>query len=157
MVRVLPMKRIDAAAAREVMTVNALSAMEIVRILLQKKINAKALRSVVFLSSIHAIRGVKGNAAYAASKGALDAFMRAMALELAPAVRVNSVAPGGVPTPMSRRDFEDETARTRLEAEYPMGLGEVEDIVNAVEFLLSRRAKWITGQQLVVDGGRTLL
>jgi NAD(P)-dependent dehydrogenase (short-subunit alcohol dehydrogenase family) len=82
--------------------------------------------------------------------------MRAAAVELAPDVRVNSVLPGAVRTAMTESMLADDALQTRMEADYPLGLGEPGDIAAAVEFLLSEKARWITGQQLVVDGGRTV-
>jgi NAD(P)-dependent dehydrogenase (short-subunit alcohol dehydrogenase family) len=82
--------------------------------------------------------------------------MRAIAVELAPGVRANSVLPGAIRTPMTERMLEDSDIAARLAAEYPLGIGAETDVVNAIEFLLSDAARWITGQQLVVDGGRTI-
>ena len=153
-VKVLPTRLTEPAIVQEVMNVNVLSALQILRTLL-KKANRGALANVVFISSTYSIRGVKGQALYAASKGALDAMMLSLAVELAPAVRVNSVLPGGVRTPMSQRAFDDPRHLEKMKQEYLLRLGEVDDIVNAVEFLLSAKAGWITGQKIVVDGGQT--
>ena len=154
-VKVLPARLADPAVVQEVMNVNVLSAIQILRTLL-RKVNHGALTSVVFISSTYSIRGAKGHAVYAASKGALDALMQSLAVELAPSVRVNSVLPGGVRTPMSERAFEDPQQLEKMKQDYLLRLGEVDDIVNAVEFLLSDKASWITGQQMVVDGGQTV-
>ncbi len=153
-VKVMPARLADAAVVQEVMNVNVLSAMQIVATLL-KKHNRGVLKNLLFISSTYSIRGVKGQAVYSASKGALDAMMQSLAVELAPAVRVNSVLPGGVRTPMSERAFTDEKHLEKMKEEYLLRLGEVDDIVNAVEFLLSDKAGWITGQKIVVDGGQT--
>ena len=153
-VKVLPARLTDSAVAAEVMNVNVLSAVQILRTLL-KKSNHGALANVLFISSTYSIRGVKGQAIYSASKGALDAMMQSLAVELAPAVRVNSVLPGGVKTPMSQRAFEDPVHLEKMKQEYLLRLGELDDIVNVVEFMLSDKASWITGQKIVVDGGQT--
>lgn len=153
-VKVLPARLNDFASAQEVMNVNVLSAMQIVATLM-KKVNRGALRDLLFISSTYSKKGVKGQALYSASKGALDAMMQSLAVELAPAVRVNSVLPGGVRTPMSERAFTDPKHLEKMKDEYLLRFGEVDDIVNAVEFLLSDKASWITGQRFVVDGGQT--
>src|SRR5579862_1467386 len=94
--KILPLRSIDRFVVRETMDVNFTSAVEIVRLLVRKKINQKHLRSIVFVSSIASLYGARGFNLYCASKGALDAFMRALAVELAPAVRANSVLPGAI-------------------------------------------------------------
>ena len=82
--------------------------------------------------------------------------MRCLALELAPGVRVNSVLPGGIRTPMTEHLYKDTEMIERMNTTYPLGEGSVKDICGAVQFLLSDEARWITGQQLTVDGGRTI-
>jgi NAD(P)-dependent dehydrogenase (short-subunit alcohol dehydrogenase family) len=130
--------------------------MEIVRILCKRRINRSALRHVVFISSIYSLRGVRGYTPYTTSKGALDSYMQSLAHELAPDVRVNSVLPGAIPTPIAARAFDDPNWVATEEPRYPLGFGNVEDIAQTVAFLLSDGARWITGQKIVVDGGRTV-
>jgi NAD(P)-dependent dehydrogenase (short-subunit alcohol dehydrogenase family) len=111
--------------------------------------------AIVFLSSIAGMRPANGIGAYGMTKAALIHLTTQLALELGPRVRVNSVAPGLVKTRIAESLYagrEDE-----LETAYPLGrLGEPTDIASAVTFLLSNEAAWITGQTLVVDGGRLL-
>jgi len=156
MVTVLPMRSIDHHVAEEVMRVNFFSAVEIINLLLKKKTNTRSLRSVIFISSIWSRFGARGHAAYCASKAALDGLMRALAVELAPEVRVNSILPGAVRTAMASQAFEDAEIAAKLERDYPLGAGRGEDIAGTIEFFLSSDARWLTGQQLVVDGGRTV-
>ncbi len=153
--RILPLKSLSLGQIRETFNTNFFSAMELTTVLMKKKINDRQLRSIVFISSIASKFGARGFSAYSASKGALDALMKSLAVELAPEVRVNSVLPGGVRTRMTDRIYEDPEMVTRLERDYPLGIGTAADIVNAVEFLVSEKSRWITGQQIVVDGGRT--
>lgn len=155
LLQVLPLRSITAAHAAAVMSTNVLAALEIARVLTRKVVNERALRSVVFVSSIASQFGAKGFSAYCASKAALDGLMKALAVELAPEVRVNSVLPGGVRTPMTEAMFDDPATAERLLRDYPLGAGSPSDIVDAVAFLMSEKARWITGHQLVVDGGRS--
>jgi NAD(P)-dependent dehydrogenase (short-subunit alcohol dehydrogenase family) len=153
--KILPLKSLSLEQVRETFNTNFFSAMELTTVLMKKKVNDRQLRSIVFISSIASKFGARGFSAYSASKGALDALMKSLAVELAPEVRVNSVLPGGVRTPMTNRIYEDTEMAARLKLDYPLGIGHATDIVNAVEFLISEKSRWITGQQIVVDGGRT--
>lgn len=135
---------------------NVISASLICKVLAGKKSNNGLLSSVVFISSNISNMGAKGMSAYGASKGALDTLMRCLAVELAPKIRVNSVLPGAVLTEMTEAIFSDEVVKKRMESTYPLGIGSPEDIFNAVKFLLSDKASWITGQQFTVDGGRSI-
>jgi NAD(P)-dependent dehydrogenase (short-subunit alcohol dehydrogenase family) len=106
--------------------------------------------SIISMSSGGATRAHRGNVAYDASKGGIEAFTRAAALDLAPyGIRVNAVAPGSIRTgPLS-----DEEGRLRGQT-IPLGrIGQPEEISAAVAFLASDDARYITGQTIVVDGG----
>lgn len=156
MVTILPARSIDYRIAHEILTVNFLSAVEIINTLLKKKINAGRLTNVVFISSIWARFGARGHSAYCASKSALDGFMRALAIELAPATRVNSILPGAIQTSMAEGGFADQAIVEKLQQDYPLGTGRPDDIASAVEYVLSPGARWLTGQEIVIDGGRTI-
>ena len=153
--KVLPMRQLDLTQAREIMAVNFHSAAEIIRLLLMKPINNRQLKNIIFISSIASKFGAKVFNHYGASKGALDALMRSLSVELAPEIRVNSILPGGIRTERTESMFTNPELEGRLDANYPLGPGLPTDIASCVEFLLSDHSRWITGQQLVVDGGRT--
>jgi NAD(P)-dependent dehydrogenase (short-subunit alcohol dehydrogenase family) len=145
-----PLRTFAPAAVSELMRVNFESAAELCRLLVKRELNGTALKTIVMISSVSALRGVRGYSAYAASKGALEAFARSLAVELAPSVRVNVVCPGAVSTERS-----DPIALEAAQKSHPLGVGRPADVASAVSFLLSDQAKWITGQRLVVDGGWT--
>ncbi len=113
---------------------------------------------IVNLSSVNALVALRDSAAYTASKGAITALTRALALELAPNdITVNAVGPGVIRTGMNRGLLDG----TRLEDSWtkrtPLGrLGDPADIANAIAFLASDEASYITGQILYVEGGRTI-
>lgn len=111
--------------------------------------------SIVHLSSAVALTGVRNRAGYSATKGAIVVLTRNMALDYAPrGIRVNCICPGFTRTPLIGRLLESPDGEAKLSALHPLGrLGEPEDIANAVAFLLSGEASWITGVALAVDGG----
>ncbi len=130
---------------------NFIAASELLSVLTQKKFAAQ-LQNIIFISSAASKIGEKGNAIYSTTKGAIDGFTRTLARELAPKIRVNAVLPGIVETEMSLAYIKT----PEIVNKYPLGTGKVDDIVNIVTFLLSNNSKWITGQNIVVDGGRIL-
>jgi NAD(P)-dependent dehydrogenase (short-subunit alcohol dehydrogenase family) len=114
--------------------------------------------AIVSTASISGTRPAAGEGPYAASKAAVAALTASAALEYAPAIRVNAVSPGMIRTAMTAPMFEFMPSQTeRFETETPVGrVGQPEDIADAVVFLCSDMARFITGQNLVVDGGLTL-
>ncbi|MTI40588.1 SDR family NAD(P)-dependent oxidoreductase [Fulvivirga lutimaris] len=115
--------------------------------------------SVVNISSMAAHYGLPKVIAYAASKTAIEGMTRAMAVELAEiGVRVNCVAPGFIETPMSSKALNgDKDRANRVMSRTPMGvLGQPEDVAEAVYYLSSEAAKFVTGSVLAVDGGNSV-
>ena len=154
--KVLPLKMMKAEYLHLSFTINVSSAAIISKVLNKKKINQDNLKSVVFVSSNISNFAAKGFSAYAASKAALDGLMRCLAIELAPKIRVNSVLPGSIKTGMTEHMYDNQQLINRMENSYPLGLGFPKDIADAIKFLISDEARWITGIQLVIDGGRTI-
>jgi NAD(P)-dependent dehydrogenase (short-subunit alcohol dehydrogenase family) len=113
---------------------------------------------IVNTASISGTRPAAGEAPYAAAKAGIVALTASAALEYGPAIRVNAVSPGHISTPLTRPMEEmlpDHVARTR--AMTPLGrLGEPDDVADVVVFLCSDLARFVTGQNIVVDGGLTL-
>jgi len=114
---------------------------------------AKTRGAIVNIVDIHAERPLKGYPVYSIAKAGLAALTRSLAVELAPAVRVNGVAPGAIAWPEDGQFPDDE--RARIVATTPLArVGSPEDIAQAVHFLAC--APYVTGQILAVDGGRSI-
>ena len=156
--KTLPIKSLKPSDYEEIFKVNALSAFEIVRYLSSSK-NFNQGGSIVLISSITSVIGRVGVSAYAASKGAIVSAVKTMALELAKRnVRVNAVSPGTVLTPLMQSylsQISEEERQKRVEG-FPLGLGEPADVANACIYLLSEASRWVTGQNIVIDGGYTV-
>ena len=150
--KLAPLKTFSIPNIDLVFNVNFFSILEIMKGLL-KKVNGKALNNVVLISALASERGNTGNSIYAASKGAINSLVYTLARELAPEIRINAIMPGAIETPMSAN--LDEAYREEMRRDTPLGWGTPQDVVDYVEFLLSEKARWITGQTIFVDGGRS--
>lgn len=155
----LPVQFLNESDITEVFRVNTVAPMLVLQKLLKKKKLRKGA-SVVFTSSLSGL-GVSsvGNSIYTASKGAISAFIRCAALELAPkSIRINAVCPAMIDTgiiandtTMSPEQWEEDMKN------YPLGgYGQPNDVAWAMIYLLSDASRWITGDNLVIDGGVTL-
>ena len=153
-----PVKLSNTTDYESLFRVNSLSAFEIVKNLCGIKTFNKG-GSIVLISSISGVIARKGLSAYAASKGALMSAARVMALEMASReIRVNTISPGTILTPMMQKAIEamsEEDKKKRIEG-FPLGLGKTTDISNACIYLLSGASRWVTGQNMIVDGGYTI-
>lgn len=153
--KTLPLKKHTPQLYADIFAVNAISGFEIAKNLSLKKYKSE-VASFVFISSVAGMVGEIGKSAYSASKGAVIAGARSMAMELSRSgIRVNSISPAMVNTPLLEKMFENvgEAAAEEIIKKHPLGIGQPEDVANACIFLLSDASKWITGSNLVVDGG----
>lgn len=157
-VEYLPVKFLNESKIDAVFSVNFDSNVMLSQKLIKKKLlNKKA--SLVFISSISSKLGVGGTAMYAASKAALVSFSKVLATELAPqGIRSNSICPGIIKTAMTEQanDVASEEEVKKAEAKYPLGYGEPADVAGLTMYLLSDMSKWMTGSDLIIDGGFTL-
>jgi NAD(P)-dependent dehydrogenase (short-subunit alcohol dehydrogenase family) len=148
-----PLGSLDLGAARKMLDVNLLGTLGWVQEALRGGLTEGG--SIVNISSISGVRPAPGIGFYGVTKAALIHLTEELAVELAPGVRVNAVAPAVVKTRFATALYEgreDEVA-----ARYPLKrLGIPEDVAGTVAFLCSRDAEWITGQTIVIDGGITL-
>ena len=138
-----------------IFSVNTFSHINLIQQLIaQKQLNKGA--SIVFTSSMSGVyAGLVGGSLYGSTKGAIAGYSKALAIELAPrGIRVNTIHPGMIETPLTRntalsQDVLDEDAKN-----YPLGrYGKPEEVAYAVVYLLSDATVWMTGSQLLLDGG----
>lgn len=155
----IPVKFIKEEQLYDIMNVNYFSAVNIISELLkQKKLNNNG--SIVFISSVSTLHAYFGGAPYISSKAALEGFSKTLALELVPKkIRVNVLQPALVKTAIFDSTIDaaiDNEEMKKLISRYPLGIGEPEDIANALAFFVSDASKWVTGSTLKMDGGLTL-
>lgn len=152
-----PLRVLTTGEIDRLLRLNVNASLMLAKALRQKGVHT-AQTSLVFVSSVMGLVGTAGRSAYCASKSALHAMTKSLAVELAPeGIRVNCVAPGMVRTRMldEAGALVGREQLQRVEQLHPLGFGEPRDVADAIAFLLADTSRWITGTTLVVDGGYT--
>ena len=112
---------------------------------------------VVNVASVSGLRPTRGEAPYSAAKAAVVSLTRSAALEYAPEVRVNAVAPGFIDTPLTAFAVDEPTSADPIAAGTPLGrIGTADEVADVIVFLCSPLARYVTGETVVVDGGSVL-
>ena len=153
-----PIKFINAQKIASIFSINFNSQVLLTKQLLKNKKIQKG-GSLVYVSSVSSKMGVAATALYAASKAALTSFAKVTASECAvQRIRSNSICPGIVLTPMTDKAMEatSDESMDKASADYPLGYGVPEDVAGLTIYLLSDASKWMTGSEIVMDGGLTL-
>ena len=155
MIKTMPVKNISSKAIDEIFDVNIISNIKLLSKLLKRKKLAHSA-SIVLISSVSTFNVKVGNSLYSSTKGAMNSFAKAMALEVAKLkIRVNCIQPGFIPSNILNKSEEDSMLRWYAER-HPLGFGTPTDIANACIYLLSDAAQWVTGSIFTIDGGYTL-
>ena len=160
--KICPVKRIDRQTLEEIMNVNAFGPILLTSQLLRKK-KLQKKSSIVLIASISGVcMANTGEGPYAATKAALAGYTKTAAFELAAqGTRVNTICPGLVPTEiltLSNERFSEDQLKETMYGRYPLKrVGTPEDIANGAIYLLSDASSWVTGINLVIDGGYTVV
>jgi 3-oxoacyl-[acyl-carrier protein] reductase len=149
--------KFDADSWNETMAVNVWAPMELTKLLLPR-LKRSASAALIYTASTSGLRATPGLLTYAASKAALIQFVKSLAVQLAPrGIRANALCPGATDTPALRRDIEDGTLPTTLDAiaaHIPMKrLGTTDDVAQMALFLASDASAYVTGLAIPIDGG----
>lgn len=153
-----PLKSLNENILLDVLKLNSIAGLELAKICSQKSVFSGESGAFVFISSVYGCVGTAANVGYAMSKSALHGVTKSLAIELAPkGIRVNCIAPGFVKTNMldTISDSFNSEYDELINKLHPLGLGDAEDVANAIAFIISDMGKWITGSILNVDGGFT--
>ncbi len=152
----MPLNSLKTRDYEEAFNMNTIAFFSLVQKLLQEDLFDENGASVIAISSLVATVGARGKIAYAASKGALEAGVRSLSLELAPKkIRINAIAPGTLHSPMYDNLVKriGQESVDKIESEYPFGFGFPKDVSGLISMLLDENNAWISGEMLIMDGG----
>lgn len=158
LIKMVPFQFATRESLDEVMNINFFAAVEVSRRLLKVK-KLKSFASIIFISSISGVScSWVASSIYSASKGAINGLIKGMALDLASKrIRVNSVNPGEVESALLSDGIITEVQLEVEISKYPLKrYGKPEEVAYAVVYLLSDASAWVTGTNLIIDGGYTL-
>lgn len=149
---ITPIKMYNDQAAQEIMNSSFWAGINLIQICTKSKYCEQATSTVLF-SSVHGHKAAKGMFAYSSAKAALQVAIRSIVKEISSkGHRINTISPGWVKTHMTENAYETADVQDMIQ-KHLLGEGSPEDVAGVVLFLLSDRAKWITGTDLIVDGG----
>jgi len=154
--KTIPMSLTKKKILNEVFTINTFSAMQLISFFSRKGFFQEFNTSFILISSLATHEGSIGQSIYAASKGSLEGYLSSAAAELIKkGIRLNIVIPGIVKTKMVENYILhlNHAQLSSIQNGYPLGFGNPIDIAYMIEYLLSKKSRWITGQSFVIDGG----
>lgn len=154
----IPLTLYSPAKIKNIYEINVFAGIELLRHFTKKKYSNDGA-SAVFVSSVMGVLGQPGKIGYCSTKSAVLGMVKASALEFSKRkIRVNAVLPGVVNTPMTQNLFSQISTENieEIKAMHPLGIGEASDVVPIIEFLISAKSRWITGQNFIIDGGYSI-
>lgn len=156
--RTTPIRNNRRKYTEEIFNTNTFANIDLVQLLLKGK-KVKDGGSILFISSVAAYRPYAGNALYSATKGAINSFCQVLAIEQGSRkIRANCVSPGIIQTDMEVKDWAvTQEELDKEEARFPLGFGHTEDIAYAAVYMMSDASKWVTGTNMIVDGGQSII
>ncbi|ERM83974.1 hypothetical protein P872_01555 [Rhodonellum psychrophilum GCM71 = DSM 17998] len=152
----LPFKVLKKKQILEAFQINLFSAIDLIQRILKRGVRSENGMSIVLISSVLSETGERGKSLYGMTKSALVALVKSLALEYADnQIRFNAISPGVINTPLSNKSLyrQNEESMKVVSQQHPLGLGETEDVANAALYLISDASKWVTGTNMIVDGG----
>ena len=156
--RTTPIRNNRRKYTEEMFNTNTFANIDLVQLLLKNK-KIKDGGSILFISSVAAYRPYAGNALYSATKGAINSFCQVLAIEQgSKKIRANCISPGIIKRDLKVKEWavtQEELAKE--EARFPLGFGHTEDIAYAAVYMMSDASKWVTGTNMVVDGGQSII
>ncbi|RKS52932.1 NAD(P)-dependent dehydrogenase (short-subunit alcohol dehydrogenase family) [Gillisia mitskevichiae] len=156
-IKLKPFKMLSPEIFQEEMNLNFFSLVKVVQGLLPKLKNSEQA-SLIFFSTVAVKVGMPFHTSISAAKGAIEGFAKSLAAEYAPSFRVNVISPSLTDTQLSEKLLSNDAKREKMGDRHPLKrVGNPKDIANAVEFLISEKSSWMTGQILGIDGGLSTL
>ena len=152
-----PFKGLSVEAFKQDLEINLISLIKVLKTVMPKLIAADN-SSIVLMSTVAVQRGMPFHSSVSVSKGAIEGLTKSLAAEYAPKIRVNAVAPSIVDTPLANRFLNNDLKIEKSAQKHPMKrVGNSADIAETINFLLSEKSSWMTGQIIGVDGGTSTL
>ncbi len=148
----LPLQCIEEISAKEMFDTNYFAPLFLAKGFADRRIHIKDDPTITFIASISALLGDKSQAIYGGSKAAIIASAKTLSHELSPNIRVNCISPGPIDTPMTKLAIQQHGHYKTIDG-LKLGLGTPADVANLAAFLVSKDARWITGQNYILDGG----
>ena len=150
-----PFKSLSIESFKDDLEINLIGLIKSLKSVLKNLSNSNSA-SIVLFSTVAVQRGMPFHTSVSSSKGAIEGLAKSLAAELSPKIRVNVIAPSIVNTPLANRFLNNEIKIEKSANRHPLKrIGDPNDISNLIDYLISEKSSWITGQNFNVDGGRS--